>query len=122
MTSDFDSHKILTELDVEECIHAVGLELLLMTEDLLYATRTLDETGCAALGDRIYLLTQVLGAVLMQHKRALSKFRVVLPTTIGSVRVRNPYYEGSREGSKPEGSEPTTNVGGDKSSIDEFPF
>jgi len=101
----------------------VGLELLMLTEELKYATRSLDEEGCSELGDRVYVLTQVLGSILMQHKTRLTKLRVVLPSTVGSVRVRNPYYEGRSESPEDKTKGRSDGIGGVGLSIDDlFPF
>ena len=113
---------ILHELTVEEAIHAVGLEMLMLTEELKYATGTLNEEECSELGDRVYLLTQVLGSVLIQHKKNLTRIRVVLPSDVGSVRIRNPYYEGRSESPEDKSSGQSDGIGGVESSIDDFPF
>ncbi len=116
MASKASADGIIHELDVEEALHAVGLELLLLTEELIYATRSLNEEECAAVGDRVYLLVQVLGSILVAHKARLSHLRVVLPDSVGSIRIQNPYYEGKSETPADKAA------GGSDGSVGEFPF
>ncbi len=111
-----DAEGVLTQLSVEECLRGIGTELLMMAEDLIYATKSLDEEGLGELGSDIYLLASVLGCVLRENEAKLRKLGVQLPSNVGAVRIRNPYYDQRSESPKDEAS------GQSDDSVGEFPF
>jgi hypothetical protein len=89
---------------------------MLKSEELIYATRSLDEEKCMALGGDLYLLAEVVGAIIQQHRHDLQVFTVSLPDHVGMVRVRNPYFEGKSE------SPDDRAAGRSDDSVGEFPF
>ncbi len=103
-------------VSVDDLLHGVGMELMMKSEELIYATRSLDEAGCEELGSDLYLLARVVGAILMQYPKKYADDEVSLPSDIGMVKVRNPYYQGQSEG-------PTDSLAGPTAgSLGELPF
>jgi len=98
-TIDDDKNGMLKELSIHATIHGVGLELLLTAEELMYASRAMDEKGCYKVGSDLYLLATILGSIMVQWKKPLSAMAVKLPDNVGAFRIRNPYY--SRDSENP---------------------
>lgn len=89
--------EVLTEVTVDDALHGLGLELMMKSEELIYATRSLDEAGCEELGSDLYLLARVVGNLLLQHSKRLKTLSYTLPPDVGVVRVKNPYFFGGSE-------------------------
>jgi hypothetical protein len=103
----------MTHLSVEEGLRGVGLELLLKAEELIYATRSLTETQCEELGSDLYLLAQVLGSILQQKGKKLESEGFDLPDTVGSVRIKNPYFDSRSEKPNDEAAGQSDDFGGE---------
>jgi hypothetical protein len=67
-------------------------------------------------GSDLYLIAEVVGAIITQHRYDLQVFRVTLPEHIGMLRVRNPYFDSASE------SPSDKSKGRSDGSGDEFPF
>lgn len=108
--------ELIKDLNIDDVLHGLGLELMMKSEELLYATPSLDEEECEKLGSDLYLLARVVGCILARHSQMLQTHRIELPEDVGVVRVKNPYYA--------HGSErPTDRAAGQSdSSGGELPF
>lgn len=117
MHSDYRSAgSLIKDVNVDDVLHGAGLELMMKAEELIYATKRLNEDQCGELGADLYLLARVIGSILVRHGTFLKSLRVKLPDDVGVVRVKNPYYE---KESRPASSDEEAGVDG----LDElFPF
>jgi len=89
-----DDVGVLSQLSVDDALHGVGLELLLKAEELMYAKGSLTEEECYEVGSALYLLSTVLASIIQENAKVLKTIGVQLPSTVGAVRIKNPYYDG----------------------------
>lgn len=107
---------VRSNISVDEALRGVGLEMLMFAEEYIYATKPLNEEAVAHLGSDLYLLATVLGSVIRAHQFLFTKLEVELPSSVGAVRIPNPYFD------KRSGSPEDKAAGQSDDSVGEFPF